>query len=138
MMGIRLYFRNKDKKDNEYCLGKLLYYHEAGNFQKLECVKYLEQIGALDHYVFDLDDYELSSLYTAFLLQCSCCPYMDYGDEGMFELSTGQLMQFVILYIKDHAAVWEHPVMYSSIENIIEYVEANETCEPIWEFRLGA
>lgn len=137
-MGIRLYFRNKDKTNNEYCLGKLYYYWEETGLPKLESVKYLEQIGALDHYVFDLDDYGLASLYSAFLLQCSCYPYMDYGDEGMFELSTGQLMQFVMLYIKDHAKAWEHPVMYSSIENIIEFVEANETCEPIWEFRLGA
>lgn len=28
--------------------------------------------------------------------------------------------------------------IYSSIENIIDFVESNETCEPIWEFRLGA
>lgn len=34
-MGVRLYFRNKDKPDNEYCLGKFLGYAETSDHAKL-------------------------------------------------------------------------------------------------------
>ena len=139
-MGIRLYFRNKYKDNdlyNEFCLGKLFYYIDSRYKPRLKCVEYLEEENALDHYIFDIEDYNYEDLYECFLEQCSCCPYIDY-DDNLFELSTEQLIKFVYLYCKDYDAVWNTNVFEEFFERIIDFIAENEAVENRWLFRLGA
>lgn len=135
-MGIRLYFRNRYKPENEYCLGKLFAYAERKD--KLKCVDFLNEVGELDAYWIDS---ELRTGYDwcktpqeLFQEMCCCCTYQDYGE--FFELCTEDLIWFLVLYWDDHASFHEHPGL--GLREEAEFIQKNATRETRWEFRLGA
>lgn len=65
-MGIRLSFRNKDKPDVEYCLGKYFSYAEPTDAH--DSVDFLFRIGALDQYEWTDDEIpERSEMAAAFI-----------------------------------------------------------------------
>lgn len=140
-MGIRLYFRNKYKPENEYCLGKLFAYAEGND--KLKCVDFLNDVGVLDEFWLDGEIHTQWSYCETpqelFLDMCCCCTYQDYGE--FFELCTEDLFMFLYLYRKDQKEFWrpQHIVTYDTdLLQEIKYVQKHASVENRWEFRLGA
>ena len=135
-MGIRLYFRNKYKPENEYCLGKLFAYAEGKD--KLKCVDFLNDVGVLDEFWLDGEIHTMWSYCKTpqelFLDMCCCWTYQDYGD--FFELCTEDLIWFLVLYWEDHASFHGHEDW--GIREEAKFIQENATCETRWEFRLGA
>lgn len=137
LMGIRLYFRNKYKPEKEYCLGKLFSYAEGKD--KLKCVDFLNDVGALDEYWIDDEwrkDYHwCETPQELFQCMCECTRYIDYN-EDFFELCTEDLIWFLVLYWEDHASFHGHEDW--GIREEAKFIQENATCETRWEFRLGA
>lgn len=139
-MGIRLYFRNKDKPKEEFCMGKLLHYAEYK--ENLTCVWFLEQINALDDYWTDselrTDYYYCENVVELFITLCNCTPYIDYGD--LFEMSSEDLFYFLFLYYEDMCKIYGLMITekYQAIAEASAFIMKNASCESRWEFRLGA
>lgn len=136
-MGIRLSFRNKDKPDEEYCLGKYFSYAEPTDAH--DSVDFLVRIGALDQYEWPDDEIpERSEMAAAFIRECEFCMYQDYG--CMFELSTEDLVGFLGLYTIDRAKLrgWELSDFNDQLYGALAFIQRNATVESRWEFKLGA
>ena len=133
-MGIRLYFRNKDKPEEEYCLGKLYSYIDEKD--KCTSVKWLlEFTNALDEFV-ENPYARIEENVEAFLLDCACMRYIDYGE--FFELSTCELCLFLIYYGIDWESLWYDEGYKFDLEHAIAFIGTHEACVNRWEFRLGA
>lgn len=143
-MGIRLYFRNKDRsKDHEYCLGKL-YGYVGQNKYLWKSVDYLKKINAIQEFVKSYKEYNdfPESIQDAFIDICAVCPYNDYDE--FFQLTTKQLCGFLYFYRMD----WN---VYHEIEkderklndadfyySVLFFIGDHKNCGDTWLFRLGA
>ena len=136
-MGIRLYFRNKYKPEDEFHLGKYFSYAEKKD-GCYNCVKYL-----LDHvssafdllmeyrefYIGDDDIYD-------FLDMCANGIYFDYGD--FFEMETDDLCGFLSCYIMDRCSLFNYELKPEYLIDILQFIGDHGTIKSVWEFRLGA
>lgn len=143
-MGIRLYFRNKDRsEDHEYCLGKLYGYVETNKYL-WKSVDYLKKINAIQEFVNSFKKhYDYPEIINdAFIEICDDCPYNDYGE--FFQLTTQQLCGFLYFYrmdwnlyhelTKDEMKLNDADFFY----RVLFFIGDHRNCGDIWLFRLGA
>lgn len=132
-MGVRLYFRNKDRPENEYCLGKFLGYADPSD--QHTSIDFLVEVGALDGYEWDTsyrDIPDRSEMAASFIEECHYCRFYEYG--GMFELCTEDLVWFIRLYWDDHAKLFDHESW--DVREELQFIQQNASIESRWEFRL--
>ena len=146
-MGIRLYFRNKDRsEEHEYCLGKLYGYIEANNYL-WKSVNYLKKINAIQEFVNGFKEYYdyPDCINDAFIEICDDCKYNDYGE--FFKLTTQQLCGFLYFYRmdwnfynKDFPLEKDARRLYDAdfFERVLFFIGEHKNCGDIWLFRLGA
>lgn len=137
-MGIRLYFRNKDKPKEEFCLGKYFSYAEKKDCCYM-CVKYLLKHiqSAYDLLVEYRESYEGDDDISDFLDLCSMGRTYDYGE--FFEMGTDDLCGFISCYIKDKIRLWQYDIngiKPNYLLDLLQFIGDNGSIESVWEFQL--
>lgn len=135
-MGIRLYFRNKYKPEDEFCLGKYFSYAEKKDCCYM-CVKYLIKSGRIDYFLIDYkEQYDSGDDIYNFLEACAMGRYYEYGE--FFEMTTEEACGFIADYMLDRCRLWQYDLKASYMIDILQFIAQNATIESMWEFRLGA